>query len=154
MELSPEKSSTGARLVDTGFDFLGITICPGIVRPSAKAQDRFIASVKGLIIESQKAMTAVKNGKVVDRDKTLIGTLKRLDGMIDGWGKHYWFCNDGQVFANLDQQVNEQIGALLGYYRSIRNDVPPTNRTLLLGLAELATIKREPYSYPRVRSAR
>ncbi|QXX74841.1 reverse transcriptase domain-containing protein [Methylovirgula sp. HY1] len=153
MELSPEKSSTGAQSVDNGFDFLGITICPGIVRPSAKAQARFIASVKGLVTDSQKAMAAAKNGKAVDHDKALIGTLKRLDGMIDGWGKHYWFCNDRQVFANLDQQVSEQIGAFLGCYRSIRDAIPSANRTSLLGLAELATIKRDPYSYPRARSA-
>ncbi len=154
MELSPEKTSAGAQSVENGFDFLGITICPGIVRPSARAQARFLTSVKGLVAESQKAMIAARSGKAVDREKALIGTLKRLDGMIDGWGKHYWFCNDRQVFTNLDQKVSEEVGALLGCYRSVRDAIPVASRTSLLGLAELATSKREPYSYPPASSAR
>ena len=80
----------------------------------------------------------------------MIATLKRVDGMIDGWGKHYWFCNDGQTFANLDQQIGDHIGAFLGAYRSVKEVIPAGNRMALLGLSELAKIGREPFAYPKV----
>ena len=149
MELSPEKSSKGGTPITNGFDFLGITICPGLIRPSAKAQTRFIASVYKAFSESRRAMFGFRNGNMLERDRSMIATLKRVDGMIDGWGKHYWFCNDGQTFSGLDQQVSEQVVDFLGSYRSVRQDIPLDNRMQLLGLSELAKIKRDPFNYPR-----
>lgn len=149
MDLSPDKSSTGAVPISKGFDFLGITILPGIIRPSRKAQERLKASIDLIVLESQKAMFAVKNGKGIDRERALIRTLNRLDGLINGWGKHYWFCNDRQIFSNLDKFIIERIGELWGCYHSIREMVPPERYASLLGMTELVSIKREPYSYPR-----
>jgi RNA-directed DNA polymerase len=149
MELSPEKSSKGGTPVTDGFDFLGITIRPGLIRPSEKAQSRFLESVVTALTDSQKAMLGMKSGTALERDRSLIATLKRVDGMIDGWGKHYWFCNDGQTFGNLDQQIGERIGNFLGCYRAVREAIPATSKTQLLGLSELAKIKRESFSYPK-----
>ena len=149
MELSSEKSSKGGTPISDGFDFLGITICPGLIRPSAKAQNRFIESVTRTFSESQKALIGFKSGNGLDRDKSLMATLRRVDGMIDGWGKHYWFCNDGQVFTNIDQQIGHQISGFLGIYRDIRTAVPAPKHMPLLGLSQLAAIKREPFTYPR-----
>ena len=149
MELSPEKSSKGGAPVANGFEFLGISISPGLIRPSVKAQLRFIESITKAFADSHKAMLSVKSGQILDRDRSMIATLKRVDGMIDGWGKHYWFCNDGQVFANLDQKIGEKIAHFLGAYRTVRSEVPSTQHMQLLGLAELAKIKREPFTYPK-----
>ncbi len=149
MELSPEKSSKGGASVDNGFDFLGITICPGLIRPSLKAQKRFIDSVAGIVTASQQAMIGIKNGQPLDRDRSLLATLKRIDGTVDGWGKHYWFCNDGQLFASLDQRISAQISSLLGGYRSVREATPTAEHMSLLGLSELAKVKREPFTYPK-----
>lgn len=79
----------------------------------------------------------------------MIATLKRVDGMIDGWGKHYWFCNDGQTFASLDQQISGQIAAFLGSYRAVREASPTSKHMQLLGLSELSELKREPFTYPK-----
>jgi len=150
MELSPEKSSKGGSPISDPFDFLGITICPGLIRPSAKAQYRFTESVTKAFSEAQKAMVAMKSGQPLERERTLIATLKRVDGMIDGWGKHYWFCNDGHSFAALDQRIAEQVAAFLGCYRTVREVIVPAKRMSLLGLPELVRIKREPFSYPKL----
>lgn len=111
MELSPEKSSSGAISIEAGFDFLGITICPGLIRPSDKSRRRFLASVEHVFDETKKAMNGLKSGNALGRDQSLVATFKRVDGMLDGWGKHYWFCNDGQTFSNLDRQIDNYIAA-------------------------------------------
>ena len=149
MELSPEKSSKGGAPIANGFDFLGISIHPGLIRPCAKAQARFLDSITKAFAESQKAMFSMKNGQVLDHDRSMIATLKRVDGMIDGWGKHYWFCNDGQTFANLDQQIGERISDFLGSYRAVKGAIPIAKHMQILGVSELEKIKREPFAYPR-----
>jgi RNA-directed DNA polymerase len=105
MELSPEKSSVGGAPIEEGFDFLGINICPGAVRPGSKAQAKICNSVKTAFDESLKAMRGVQHGQQFERPYSFASTLKRVDGMIDGWGKHYWFCNDRQAFENLDRKL-------------------------------------------------
>lgn len=150
MDLSPEKSAAGSAPITDGLDFLGIAIRPGLIRPGSKAQARFIESVTKTLEEAQKAMIGMKNGHTLDRDRTLVATLKRVDGMIDGWGKHYRFCNDGQSFASLDQQISERIAAFLGCYRDVRQTITPEKRMSLLGLPELGRIKREPFAYPKL----
>jgi RNA-directed DNA polymerase len=147
MNLSREKSSVGASKVEDGFDFLGINICNGLIRPSQKSRERFLSSVDSLLIDSKRAMISSRDGQQILREHTLLGTLKRLDGMIDGWGKHYWFCNDGQIFLNLDSELSNRVGSLLGCYRSVRDATQPKRKMALFGLAELASIKREPFAY-------
>lgn len=148
MELSPEKSSKGGCRIELGFDFLGISICPGLIRPAEKARKRFIDSVGTILHQTQKAMIALKNGNPLPSEQSLVATLKRIDGMIDGWGKHYWFCNDTQVFAGIDKQIDQRLAAFLGNYASVRNAVPASQHRKLFGLAELAAIDRTPFAYP------
>lgn len=151
MQLSPEKSSKGAAPVDSGFEFLGVYIGPGLIRPGAKAQARFLESISDAFASSRKAMIGLKNGVALESDRSLVATLKRVGGMVDGWGKHYWFCNDGQVFAGLDQRISAEVGAFLGVYRAVRDAVPPKFQMPLLGLSELAQMSREPFKYPTKR---
>lgn len=148
MELSSEKSSKGASSVDKGFEFLGVYIRPGLIRPGEKAQARFLSSIADAFAQSKKAMIGLRSGVALEPDRSLVTTLKRVGGMVDGWGKHYWFCNDGQVFAGLDQRINAEVRAFLGAYRAVRDAVPASVQMPLLGLSELARMKREPFKYP------
>ncbi|WP_324698523.1 reverse transcriptase domain-containing protein [Novosphingobium sp. RL4] len=148
MELSPEKSSKGGSPVELGFDFLGISICPGLIRPAEKARKRFIDSVGTVLHQTQKAMIGLKNGNPLPSEQSLVATLKRIDGMIEGWGKHYWFCNDKHVFAGIDKQIDQRLADFLGSYSSVRNAVPASHHRKLLGLAELTAIDRTPFAYP------
>ena len=45
MELSPDKSSKGALPISGGFEFLGVEIKPGIIRPNGKAQRQILTSI-------------------------------------------------------------------------------------------------------------
>lgn len=71
--------------------------------------------------------------------------------MIDGWGKHYWFCNDNQIWINIDAKVNTLLSRFLGYYVNSRERTTDARRMELLGISELTKVAREPFSYPRLR---
>lgn len=148
MELSPEKSSKGGVSIDDGFNFLGINICRGAIRPSLKAQHKLLRSIKANFDDSAKAMRGIKYNQPFSSTNSLSSTLKRIDGMVDGWGKHYWFCNDDQTFVNLDRRVSDLVRAYIGTYTIIRRDTPSASHQRLMGISELQSIVREPFKFP------
>lgn len=154
MELSPEKSSKGGISIDDGFDFLGINLCPGAIRPTSKAQAKVLRSVQSAFDDSLAMMRNIEHGQPFERAKSLSSTLKRVDGMIDGWGKHYWFCNDRQAFANVDLKISEYIRRYLGEYSAIRSRTGATLHQRMLGVSELRHLPREPFLYPKIGNQR
>lgn len=150
MQLSPEKSSKGGASIDEGFDFLGINLCSGAIRPGSKAQAKILRSVQSAFENSLKAMRGIEHGQPFERAFSLSSTLKRVDGMIDGWGKHYWFCNDRQTFENLDEKISECIRRYLGEYSAVRTSAAAATHQRILGVSELRHIPREPFSYPKL----
>ncbi|UIP06336.1 reverse transcriptase/maturase family protein [Erythrobacter sp. SDW2] len=153
MELAPEKSSREAHEVSKSFEFLGIEISPGFVRPAKRARIKFLASIDTQLNASKTAITGLRHGHKLDPKLALIATLKRIDGMIDGWGKHYWFCNDRQLFRAVDEKVRSAIGAYLGAYSDTRNRLPEGNEHLPLGLTALGEMERSPFAYPKLSSS-
>ena len=153
MQLSPEKSSKGAIPLKTGFAFLGVEVKPGIIRPSTVAQRRFLTSLESTFTESKKALFAVQDGKSLKKANSVIGTLKKVEGIIDGWGKHYWFCNDIPLFREIDRKVDTLVRDYLGAYRSTREKTSASRRRSLLGLPTLEEQDRSPFEYPRTSTA-
>ena len=149
MELSPEKSSKGAIPVSDGFTFLGIQVMPGIIRPAAKTQQKFISSISTAFSDSQKAYLQIPHGKPLKKSASLISTLKRVEGVIDGWGKHYWFCNDVNLLSEIDKQITEQVRRFFGAYRDVRIKLTPEQQRPMLGISSLAEQERYPFSYPK-----
>ena len=148
MELSPEKSAVDPVSIAEPFVFLGIELADGFIRPAPKAREKLLASLRTEFAESQKAFQGVRSGKPIDKSRTLIATLKRVDGIVQGWGKHYRFCNDDAQFARLDAQVSDLIKRYLGGYRDARNRIPIGKRAQLLGIVQLAGIERTPLIWP------
>ncbi len=149
MELAPEKSSKQAHDVSNGFEFLGIEISPGFVRPAKKARAKFLNSIDIQLDASKTAIAGLRHGHKLDPKLALIATLKRIDGMIDGWGKHYWFCNDRQLFRAVDAKILRAIGSYLGAYSDARSRLDEGKEHLPLGLTELGEIERSPFAYPK-----
>ena len=149
MELAPEKSSKQAHEVSKGFEFLGIEISAGFVRPAKRARTKFISSIDAQLDASKNAITGLRHGHKLDPKLALIATLKRIDGMIDGWGKHYWFCNDRHLFQTVDEKVRLAIGAYLGAYADTRSRLPEGKAHLPLGLTNLGEMQRSPFIYPK-----
>lgn len=132
-----------------GFEFLGIEIRPGLIRPSAKAQRKLLNSIEKEFRNTCKAFADARSGKPLERTHSLISTLKRIDGMIDGWGKHYWFCNDGHLLVNLDTRISDLIRRFLGVYASARERAEEAQHRSLLGITELSKLERRPFNYPK-----
>ncbi|MDP9590495.1 UNVERIFIED_ORG: hypothetical protein J2W19_003054 [Shinella zoogloeoides] len=149
MELSPEKSSSGAVPIKSGFQFLGVEVKPGIIRPSPSALNRFLGSLETTFEDSRKGLLAVKDGKPLKKVNTVISTLKRVEGIIDGWGKHYWFCNDRLMFRETDRKIDDLVRKYFGAYRAIRDKTPDARKRSLLGLPALEEQERSPFAYPK-----
>lgn len=150
MELSKAKSSKGGQSIEIGFDFLGIHLSPGIIRPSDKARDKFLEKIDDAFRDGQRALIGRKNGQTVSKTDSLLGTLKRVDGTIDGWAKHYWFCNDGLMLRHLDEKVSEYVKGYLGAYKVARSEISPEHHGEMLGISQLKKISRNPFKYPRL----
>lgn len=148
MELSPEKSDKGASPIEIGFDFLGIHICPGLIRPSEKSQIRLLAAVDNAFLAGKKAMIGARSGNVEYRSNSLLSTLKLIEGTVQGWGKHYWFCNDTQTFSNIDLKISKILNDLISVYQDLRSSTNSKHHAALLGIYELSNNQRNPFSYP------
>jgi len=149
MKLAPDKSAKQAQEVSKGFEFLGIEISPGFVRPAKKARIKFLSSIDAQLDISKSAIAGLRHGHKLDPKLALIATLKRIDGMIDGWGKHYWFCNDRRLFHTIDEKIRAAIGAYLGAYSYTRTQLPDGKRHLPLGLTNLGELERSQFTYPK-----
>lgn len=148
MSLSPEKSSGGAKSITGSFDFLGIELSNGFIRPSRPAQERLIAKVKDEMDASVSNFRRLSSGQRIEKSRSLIGTLKRVDGIVQGWGKHYRFCNDIQCFSNLDDEIANLMKKYIGIYASIRQGADARSGRQLFGLEQLAYIDRKPFVWP------
>lgn len=148
MSFAPDKSCGGVKSIVGSFEFLGIELSNGLIRPSRFAQERLIAKVKGELDASTENFKRLSSGQTVEKSMCLIATLKRVDGIIQGWGKHYKFCNDEQCFINLDDKIAQLMKEYLGAYTSIRRSTGINGGRMLFGLEQLAHIARRPFHWP------
>ena len=77
-----------------------------------------------------------------------------MDGIIQGWGKHYRFCNDEWCFSNLDANIAELIRDYLGFYKSERKATAAARSGSMLGIEQLSTMERQPFSWPKTGNVR
>lgn len=154
MSLSPEKTHAEPRGVADGFEFLGIDLRNGLIRPSAKSQQKFITSLGETLGNGSAAFRAFRRGTPLPKAQSLLGTLRRVDGAIQGWGRHYRFCNDETTFAALDAAVERLIRDYLGIYSDERKAADIDGRRSLLGIESLAGMQRDPFVWPAKRKVR
>ena len=63
MNISPGKTQRAS--IDQGFEFLGIDLSNGFIRPGKKAQKRILASIDSTLMESRNAFREhAKTGKL------------------------------------------------------------------------------------------
>lgn len=153
MELSPEKSSKDPVPVAAAFNFLGVEFCNGLIRPGRKARKKIIENVAEQFKKSIHAMNTFKSEKGLDRRHSLTATLRRVDGIVNGWGKHFRFCNDKQFFEMLDADIKALIGEYCRRYRKIRESRSPVDAHMLLGMQQLSRIERRPLIWRSARRA-
>src|ERR1019366_1511991 len=103
MSISPDKTQRAA--TEDVFEFLGIELANGFIRPCKKAQERVLASIESTLAESREAFREHRKTKKLTNALSLLESLGRVRGVMQGWGKHYRFCNDTKCFEHLDQRV-------------------------------------------------
>lgn len=149
MQLSSEKSFVAPVAIEDGvFEFLGIELANGWIRPSKKAQRRLLSNIGDEFGQSGKAFELCRREGRMDRSRSLISTLKRVDGIVRGWGKHYRFCNDESLFARLDGRIDGLIRSYIGGYRDARDRSEEGRQRALLGIEQLSLVKREAFKWP------
>lgn len=150
MEFSPEKTSADPIPVQHKFEFLGVEFSNGLLRANQKSRRRLIESVSLAFDKSCQAFAeAAKSKADVERTLSLTHTLRKVDGILNGWGKHYRFCNDVRTLNELDKQVSELIRSYLGRYSEIRGKADEKQWRSLLGIASLSMIDRTPLEWPK-----
>lgn len=150
MELSPEKSSQEPNSIQTSFEFLGIEFSNGFIRPSTKSHQHLMTQIDSSLQTSLSAFRAHRSGHVFPKSQSLVSALKRIDGIIQGWGKHYRFCNDDTLIQNLDGLVKDCLRAYIGAYADTRERSEESERQYFLGVEKLSSIKREPFLWPTI----
>ena len=141
MSLSREKTTERPLSIAEGFEFLGVEIRTGLIRPTAKARAKFLESIRSICAESTKALVAYRNGQALLKPRAFLGTLKQLDGAIQGWGKHYRFCNDKTFFTNVDRRVEKIVHQYLNFYNSQIRDAVPDRMIEMLGIEQLGFLQ-------------
>ena len=135
--------------VNSPFEFLGIELNNGIIRPSEKAQKKFLGSLNKNFTESQKSFRESKSGKSLKKEQSLLSTLRRVDGILLGWGKHYRFCNDKILMKNIDERVSKEIRKYLDEYSRFVTPSDSMRRRELLGVELLQKIQQKPLIWPK-----
>jgi len=149
LEISSEKTSDEPRPVREGFEFLGIEIVPGLIRPSKKSRKRLRERIDAIIDDGSSALIAARQHGKIDRSQTLLATLRKLDVTLEGWAKHYVFCNDENVFKNIDIYVDEKIAEYIGLYTSTKKRFDAVPSRKLLGVTQVSHLPRKSFAYPR-----
>ena len=149
MTFALDKTSAHAIPVTSSFEFLGIELHNGLIRPAGKARAKFLAALRATFDQGRKALVGYRNGQPLLKAEALLGTLKRADGIIQGWGKHYRFCNDQRCFENLDIQLGQSIRDYLGFYAGERRGADADRAPAMLGVELLGALERSPFVWPK-----
>jgi RNA-directed DNA polymerase len=150
--MTVSRGKTQRAAIEEGFEFLGIDLSNGFIRPAKKARERLLASIESTFTDSRDAFRVhTKTGELSDA-LSLLETLHKVRGIMQGWGKHYRFCNDTKCFEQLERHVSAFIRSYLAVYREERDKTEEAGRWHLLGLEALSQMKRDPFIWPKRKS--
>ncbi|RVU38743.1 RNA-dependent DNA polymerase [Hwanghaeella grinnelliae] len=147
MDFSKEKSSFGVQNFKDGFVFLGIEMINGLIRPDGQSVGKFKEKIHSIVSDSSKQMLGSE--EKFKPEFALVPTMLRISGTVHGWGKHYRFCNDSNIFVNLDTHVDNEVRKLIGAYTDARSRAVISGRRLL-GVSSLRDLPTEPFQWPKV----
>ena len=102
-----EKASRGA--TQTGFDFLGCNVSPGLVQPSEATRRRFRAKLDAEFVAASHALRYNAQYQDGDGKYSYSSALYRIDKIILGWGKSFTFCNGAQCMIALDDFISQKL---------------------------------------------
>jgi RNA-directed DNA polymerase len=146
LSVSPEK--TDRAKVSNGFEFLGIEMGNGRVAPSRESRVRLMNKIRDSLDVSSRAFRLHRAETPIPDSFSMTRTLSNLRGMILGWGNHYFFCNQKNLFAQLDQEVDRLLSAYFGNYKAVIQGKDAKFRRRLVGVPLLEELAFEPFEWP------
>ncbi len=133
-----------------GFTFLGIDVVNGAIRPSRESRSRLLRNLDDVFQDGMSALRIYRKTGKIDSSRTVLRTLQEVRGIVFGWGRHYSFCNERNVFQQIDEAVSQMIRVYLGLYSDVLRSTDGSGKRRILGiplLQELAS--QQPLLYPR-----
>jgi len=140
--LSASDAKTFRGNANDGFEFLGIEIITGFLRPSADSRKRLMNNVESILSESEAGFNSLVATKTLETRLGFINTLKRVSSAMHGWGKHYWFCNDNKCLSHLDKDISRLLRQYFACYSKTRNRLSETEAWTQLGVEALGAMDR------------
>jgi hypothetical protein len=137
---NPEKAQSGE--IKTGFEFLGCEILPGFIRPNKKSSKRLLDKVEEILTDSLRSMADPRRS--ISEKKSFVDTVMDVNNLIKGWGNQYSYCNDRQLFDNLDSEIDELLKRYAHGYSLKRNKVGSKDKRRLVGVQPLSDCKYDP----------
>ena len=107
-----DKAKASRGTTDTGFDFLGCNVSPGLVQPSEATRKRFRIKLDAEFATASHALHYNAQHQDGDGKYSYSSALYRIDKIILGWGKAFTFCNASQAMKALDDFVSQRLMAL------------------------------------------
>jgi RNA-directed DNA polymerase len=148
LEISPEKTFRGP--ISGGLQFLGIELANGIIRPSRESRNRLLNRISKSINRGIKAFRSYNDTELFRRSDSLIGVMNEVRGIVNGWAKQYKFCNEANLFSQLDDAIDKKISGYLREYRSARAKTTRNGRRHLLGIEPISRLATSPFEWPKV----
>lgn len=149
LEVSSDKEKTFNGYIKHPFGFLGIDFANGAVRPSKESRNHLLANISEVLQDSARAFRALGKVGTVIPSLCLIRTLNETRGVLQGWGNHYSFCNEKNLFHQLDIEIDKLVRAYLGAYASARKKADDRGRRRLLGVPLLEEFVVKPFKWPK-----
>jgi retron-type reverse transcriptase len=133
------------------FTFLGIDLSNGAIRPSEKSRKRLLTRIEEVLEDGVRACRSHKKTGRMDQSASLVRTLYEVRGIVTGWGKHYSFCNETNIFAQLDEAIDKRVGSYLGAYRDARKGTDRRGSRHLIGVPLLEDFVSDPFVWKTMR---
>lgn len=129
----------------SGFEFLGIEIANGAVRPSRASRSRLLTNISAILEDGKLALRQYRRSGHIDPHDTLVRILQEVRLTVMGWGRHYSFCNETNVLQQMDDSINQMLRSYLGLYGNIAKRASGLNaKRRILGVPLLQDLTRDP----------
>jgi len=144
LDVSAAKTQRGN--ATAGFEFLGINLQNGLIRPCKNKRDEHVNSIRETLSVSSNGFNAYTQKGIIEKHLGFIPTMTKVKGMTQGWIKSYWFCNDGACLASMNSQIDALIKT---YVKSYANAYRASNENgwELMGLETLKIVEDRKFEW-------
>ncbi|HKS81551.1 MAG TPA: reverse transcriptase domain-containing protein [Candidatus Acidoferrales bacterium] len=147
--LSTSTNKTFKGFIANRFEFLGIEIGNGYITPSRASRKKLLDRIRSGLDTTVEDFRTVATGVNTNSPFSLLQTLVDISGAVKGWGHHYSFCNNRQVFSNLDTEIDQLLREYFAKYSTARKTSDSKASRRLLGIPLLNDLAPSPFQWPK-----